>query len=125
MTLGGVAVSSVTPTAVSIPGFATTVNVDGTQTTLDGSGGKTSFVVAPGTFNVTISGFKATDHISFANNSLVSVSNTSYTDGSVTLQYSSGGQTEKVILIGLSGVQDAAINSATDLNTVFGTGTLV
>ncbi len=125
MTLGGVTVSSVTPNAVSIPGFDTTVNVDGSQTTLDGSAGKTSFVVAPGTFNVTISGFKATDHISFANSSLVSVSNTSYTDGSVTLQYSSGGQTEKVILIGLSGVQDAAINSATDLNTVFGTGTLV
>ena len=125
MTLGGVAVSSVAPTAVSIPGFTTTVNVDGSQITLDGSAGNTSFVVAPGTFNVTISGFKATDHISFANNSLVSVSNPSYTDGSVTLQYSSGGQTEKVILIGLSGVQDAGINSATDLNTVFGTGTLV
>jgi hypothetical protein len=68
--------------------------------------------------------FKATDHISFANNDIVSVSNTSYTDGSVTLQYSSGGQTEKVNLVGLSATQDAAINGILDLNTVFGAGTV-
>jgi hypothetical protein len=43
----------------------------------------------------------------------------------VTLQYSSGGQTEKVNLVGLSATQDAAINAVLDLNTVFGAGTVV
>jgi hypothetical protein len=125
MTLGGVTVSNVSQTKLSVPGFSTTVIVDGTKATLDGSAGKVNFVVSPGTFSVNISGFKATDHISFANNDIVSVSNTSYSDGNVTLQYSSGGQTEKVNLVGLSATQDAAINAILDLNTVFGAGTVV
>ena len=124
MTLGGVTVSNTVQTQLNLPGFTTTVAVDGTKATLDGSAGKINFVVSPGTFSVNISGFKATDHISFANNDIVSVSNTSYTDGSVTLQYSSGGQTEKVNLVGLSATQDAAINGILDLNTVFGAGTV-
>ena len=72
-----------------------------------------------------ISNFKATDHLSFVNNDIVSVSNTSYTDGNVTLQYASAGQTAKVVLIGLSAAQDGGLNILTDLNTVFGAGTLV
>ena len=72
-----------------------------------------------------INNFKATDKLGFVNNNIVSVSNTSYTDGSVTFQYSSAGQTAKVVLVGLSAVQDAGLNTVTDLNNVFGAGTLV
>ena len=125
MTLGGVTVSNVTPTALNIPGFSTSVTVDGSQTSLDGSAGRVTFNVSAGSFSVNINNFKATDKLGFVNNNIVSVSNTSYTDGSVTFQYSSAGQTAKVVLVGLSAVQDAGLNTVTDLNNVFGAGTLV
>jgi len=125
MTLGGVTVSNVTATSLKIPGFATTITVDGTQKSLDGSAGQVTFVVSAGTFSVNISNFKATDHLSFVNNDAVSVSNTSYTDGNVTLQYASAGQTANVVLTGLSPVEDAGLNWVTDLNSVFGSGTLL
>ena len=102
----------------------TTINVDGTQASVSGSAGNLAFVIAAGNFTETISGFRSGDTLSFVDNTLISVSNTSYTDGNVTLTYASGGKVANVVLTGLTASQDASINFGSDLNTVFGTGTL-
>ena len=102
----------------------TTINVDGSQASVSGSAGNISFAVSAGNFTETITGFRASDSLSFVDNTLISVSNTSYSDGNVTLTYASGGKVANVILTGLTASQDAAFNFANDLNTIFGTGTL-
>ena len=102
----------------------TTINVDGTQASVSGSAGNVAFVVVAGSFTETITGFRSGDTLSFVDNTLISVSNTSYTDGNVTLAYASGGKVANVVLTGLTASQDASINFGSDLNTVFGTGTL-
>ena len=102
----------------------TTINVDGTQASVSGSAGNVAFVIAAGNFTETITGFRSGDTLSFADNTLISVSNTSYTDGNVTLAYASGGKVANVVLTGLTASQDASINFGSDLNTVFGAGTL-
>jgi serralysin len=101
------------------------VKIDGTQATVSGSAGNIAFIVSAGTFTATITGFRATDTISFPDNSLMSVSNTSYSDGLVTLSYAAAGQVANIILSELTTVQDGSINFAGDLNAVFGAGTLV
>ena len=101
------------------------VKIDGTQATVSGSAGNVAFIVSAGTFTATIAGFRATDTISFPDNSLISVSNTSYSDGLVTLSYAAAGQVATIILSELTTVQDGSINFAGDLNAVFGAGTIV
>jgi len=51
------------------------------------------------------------------------VDQSSFTDGSISLQYASGGNVVKITLTGLTATQDSAIFGASDLNTVFGPGT--
>jgi len=47
---------------------------------------------------------------------------TSFSDGTVSLQYKSGDNIAKITLTGLTTAQDSLIFGVNDLNTVFGAG---
>lgn len=105
-----------------------TVAIAAAGTTTDGgSTVSTTYNVTNGTYTHSIAGFGTGDKLVFATgNATASVSNTSFTDGSVTVQSSnaSSGTTVTITLTGLTNAQDAALNSAADFNTLFGAGTI-
>jgi hypothetical protein len=53
----------------------------------------------------------------------VSLINSSFSDGKVTLEDAQSGQVAQVILAGLTPAQDALLFGPSDLNTVLGAGT--
>lgn len=134
--------------ALTAANFASTTYNSGTVTTTPGTGGTGTAAVttdathataltaydastaavtftAPNSGNTYyISGFAAGDKIDFPATNTPTVVNTSYTDGNVTLQFADAGVTSLVILTGLTNAQDMALNSVTDVNTVYGAGTI-
>ena len=77
-------------------------------------------------YTYTIAGFGAGDRIvGPAGETATLADQSSFTDGSLSVQYAKGGNVVKVTLTGLTAAQDASIFSVADLNTVFGAGSFV
>ncbi len=125
MKLGGSTVSSTTgvvaPTLGPSSGNAVAVSAAGTASA---AGGNVTFNVAAGTYLYTITGFGAGDKIGFPAGNAATVINNSFTDGSVVVQWAKSGNQVEIMLTGLTSAQDGSLNSVTDFNTVFGTGTI-
>ena len=74
-------------------------------------------------YNYAIAGFNAGDRIVSPLGTLVTIADqTSFSDGTVSLQYKSGDNIAKITLTGLTTAQDSLIFGVNDLNTVFGAG---
>lgn len=125
MKLGGSTVSStagvVTPTLGPSSGNAVAVSAAGTGSA---AGGNVTFNVAAGTYLYTITGFGTGDKIGFPAGNTPTVVNESFTDGSVIVQWAKSGNQVEIKLTGLTSTQDGSLNSVTDFNTLFGTGTI-
>ncbi len=124
MKLGG---STVTPNAGIVaptlgPSGGNTVAVSAAGTG-SAAGGNVTFNVATGNYSYTITGFGAGDKIGFPAGNSPTVINDSFTDGSVVVQWAKSGNQMEITLTGLTS-QDGSLNSITDFNTVFGTGTI-
>ena len=86
----------------------------------------TTYTVGPITssYTYTIAGFGAGDKIVSPTGVTATIADqSSFSDGSVSLQYASGGNVVKITLTGLTNAQDAGILGITGLNSVFGQGT--
>ncbi len=118
----GIAVNTGTGTGTGTSNASIAVTAAGSVT--DTSTVNTTYTVTAGNYTYSIAGFGAGDKIDFPADNTPTVVNSSYTDGSVTLQYANAGVTTLVTLTGLSSANDIAINSIADVNTVFGTGTI-
>jgi hypothetical protein len=87
----------------------------------------TVFVVtqSDSSFQYRVKGFKSGDRIVSQLSVPGSISNQeSFADGSLSLQCASGGNIVKITLTGLTAAQDRAVFGPSDLNTVFGAGTV-
>jgi hypothetical protein len=102
---------------------AKTVLVNATGTA-NASQGVFTFVLAAASFDYTISGFGVGDRIDFPTGAVPTLTNASYSDGQVNLIWSAGGNNVLIKLVGLSGTQDAQLNTLADFNTVFGIGSV-
>jgi hypothetical protein len=76
--------------------------------TESGAAGNVTFNVAAGSYSNTINNFVAGDSVVMPAGVQATVVNTSFTDGTVTLQWASGGQTVNIVLTGLTNAQDQA-----------------
>ena len=125
MTLGGSVVSKTTPAGITSSVFTSggLVAVSATGAS-SAAGGDVTYTLAMGNYAYSISGFGSGDKIVSPAGVPSSLLNNSYTDGAVTIQSASAGQMVQITLTGLSNAQDAALNSLSDLNAVFGVGTL-
>jgi len=135
MRLGGTLVSPTAPGAVVPTQVDTSLKAPSGRlnTSITGAGtsnaatGDTTFTLGPITssYTHTIAGFGAGDKIVGPAGVLASVADqTSFTDGSLSLQYASGGNIVKITLTGLTAAQDGGVFGPSDLNTVFGAGTV-
>ena len=95
-----------------------------TMGTADASQDVVTFELAAASFDFTISGFGLGDRIDFATGATPTLTNASNSDGQVDLTWSAGGNNVVIQLVGLSGVQDAQLNSLADFDTVFGVGSV-
>lgn len=125
MKLGGSTVSPtagvVAPTLGPSSGNSVAVSAAGVGSAV---GGNVTFNVAAGTYLYTITGFGAGDKIGFPTGNAPTVINNSFTDGSVIVQWAKSGNQMEIVLTGLTNTQDGTLNSVTDFNSVFGTGTI-
>lgn len=110
-------------TGVATPTTAS-VSVAASGSNSDSSSVNTTYTFASGDYTYTISGFGSSDKLVFPTSSVLTLSNSSYTDGIVTLQSVYGGKTSYVSLTGLSAATDAMLTSASAFNTVFGSSTI-
>lgn len=90
----------------------------------DASTGNIQFNITAGNYTYTIANFAKGDVLHFPAGQTPTLNNVNYTDGSVDVQYESGGTTTHIVLTGLTLSQDAVLGFS-DLNTVFGAGTVV
>ena len=103
-----------------------TVAVTGAGTVTDGGSTiDTTYNFTAGTYTYSIAGFGDGDVLSFPAGEVASIFNESYTDGKVLVTKVSNSQTITVELTGLSAADDVKLNFISDLNTVFGTGTIL
>jgi hypothetical protein len=121
MKLGTATVSATAATAISLN---TAVAVSGAGTS-SAANGDFIFNVAMGNYTYSISGFGTGDKIAGPTGVTGTLDNSSFSDGSVTLQYAQLGQVVQITLTGLTSAQDGALHSLLDLNTIFGSGTIV
>lgn len=112
---------NVTVVNVGPTNAAITVNAAGANPDADNV--NTTYTVQLGNYTYTITGFDPGDKIVSPAGVPVSLNNSSFADGQVTLEYAQGGQVANVTLTGLTGAQDAQLFGTADLNTVFGAGT--
>jgi hypothetical protein len=133
MRLGGSLVSSVTPSNVVPLQIDTTakggrISAPITSTgTFNAATGDVTFSLASVTssYDYTIAGFGAGDRIVGPSGVTPTITDQgSFTDGSLSVQYVSGGNVVKITLTGLTAAQDSAIFGIPFLNSVFGEGTI-
>lgn len=114
------------PTPPAGTPVAQNVAVSATGNVSETAATNTTYTVAPVTssYIYSIVGFGLGDKIvGPAGVSATVTDQASFTDGSLSLQFASGGNIVKVTLTGLTAAQDSAIFGAADLNSVFGAGT--
>jgi len=113
--------------AVVVPGgpVAAAVTVNAAAAVVETAATNTTYTVATpaSSFVYSIAGFGAGDKIVSPAGVAASLTNGSFTDGTATVQYATGGNVVQITLTGLTNAQDGALFAATDLNTVFGAGT--
>ena len=91
----------------------------------DASSGDKIFTFGSGSYAVTVNGFSTNDHLAFDFTiPIVSVTNSSTSDGSLLLQVVDGNtnNTISITINGMSSAQDSAIASLASFNTTFPTG---
>ena len=108
-----------------VVGPSTTTNISGTVTTGTGTSGVDTFNIASGNYNASIAGFAANDKLVFAAGSVETITNTSATDGNITVAGVLNNQLVTIQLTGVSTALDAQVFSVASFNTAFGTGSLV
>ena len=88
--------------------------------TESGAAGNVTFNVAAGSYTNTITNFVVGDSVVMPAGVQATVVNSSFTDGTATLQWASGGQTVSIILTGLTNAQDqaAAFHAGSNIFTV-------
>lgn len=111
--------------------YAANVSIASAGSNADSSSVKTKYTVATPsastTYVYTISGFGMGDKIEFPNTNTPTVINTNLGDGNIILQYADGktGTTLQIVLSGIGAINDAAIGGISDMNKVFGDGTVI
>ncbi|NDD14966.1 MAG: hypothetical protein EB072_20620, partial [Betaproteobacteria bacterium] len=134
MRLGGTLVSSAAPSAVvplevdatlKAPSDRVNVLITGAGS-FNASTGDITFNLASitSTYSYAITGFGAGDSLVGPTGISPSITNDSFADGVIELGFASSGNLVKITLTGLTASQDGAIFGASDINTVFGAGTL-
>ena len=106
-----------------VVGPSTTTNINAT-TNGNGTSGVDTFNIAPGSYTASIAGFGVNDKLVFAPGTVEAISNTSGTDGNITVTGSLNNQLVTIQLTGISTALDTVINP-TQFNAVFGAGSLV
>ena len=120
-----------TPVAPVIPGpgGSTAVTPAAGAAVVGAAGGNFTYNIAnptvSGPLTYSIPGFGAGDKIVSPTGVAPSLLNSSFSDGTVTLQYTTPGNVVNITLTGLTNAQDGSIFGASDLNNVFGAGTFV
>jgi|EndMetStandDraft_3_1072993.scaffolds.fasta_scaffold29464_2 hypothetical protein len=127
---GGTAVQTVNVTVNNVGPTAEAITVSAAGSHTNHANQNETYTIQLGNYTYTINGFDALnvaqgvgDHIVSPAGVPVSLNNSSFTDGSVTLEYAQGGQVATIVITGLTNAQDAALFQPADLNTVFGAGT--
>jgi Ca2+-binding RTX toxin-like protein len=93
--------------------------------TSDASTANNTYTVTAGTYTYTISGFGSGDKIDFPDGIVdPTVNNSSFTDGSIDIQWAPPGSVVTITLTGLTSTQDTSLFSVSDVNTLFGAGTI-
>ena len=108
-----------------VVGPSTTTNISGTVTTGTGTSGVDTFNIASGNYTASIAGFAANDKLVFAAGTVETITNTSDTDGNITVAGVLNNQLVTIQLTGVSTALDAQVFSVASFNTAFGTGSLV
>jgi len=125
---GGGGSTPIVPPPIVLPPTVTTpsVAVSAAGSATETSATNTTYTVGPITssYTYTIAGFGAGDKIVSPSGAAATIDNSSFTDGTFSLQYASGGNVVKITLTGLTSAQDL-IFGVNDLNTIFGAGTFV
>ena len=106
-------------------GPATTNSISPTATTATATTGPDTFNIAAGNYSASIAGFGAKDKLVFAAGSVEAITNTSGTDGNITVTGSLNNQLVTIQLTGVSATLDSQVFDAASFNTAFGTGSLV
>ena len=106
-------------------GPATTNSISPTATTATATTGPDTFNIAAGNYTASIAGFGAKDKLVFAAGSVEAITNTSGTDGNITVTGSLNNQLVTIQLTGVSATLDSHVFDAASFNTAFGTGSLV
>lgn len=83
-----------------------------------------SYMLGAGAYSFEITGFGAGDKLVGPFDALVTLVNSSPTDGQVTLQFVSGAQTASITLMGLTTQQDVSLTGLAAMDVVFGSGAL-
>jgi hypothetical protein len=108
-----------------VVGPSTTTNISASATTGTGTSGVDTFNIASGNYNASIAGFAANDKLVFAAGSVETITNSSATDGNITVAGVLNNQLVTIQLTGVSTALDAQVFSVASFNTAFGTGSLV
>ena len=106
-------------------GPATTTAISSTTTTGTASGGVDTFNIASGNYIASIAGFGVKDKLVFTPGSVEAITNTSVTDGNITVTGSFNNQFVTIQLTGVSTALDSGVFDVQSFNTVFGIGSLV
>jgi hypothetical protein len=104
-------------------GAGTAVAVTGAGN-VDAAGADFAYAFTAGTYTYEIANFAAGDTLDFPDAVAATVSNTSFTDGAVTVQWASGGEIITVNLTGIALENEVALSSVAGFNALFGAGTI-
>jgi hypothetical protein len=109
----------------AVVGPSTSTNISASVTSGTGTTGVDTFNIASGNYSASIAGFGANDKLVFAAGTVESITNTSATDGNITVAGVLNNQLVTIQLTGVSTALDAQVFNVASFNTAFGTGSLV
>jgi len=114
-------------TATGPSGSAVAVSASNASAGFTASSGNFAYAIAEGTYSTTITGFGPGDSLSFfgSNTASLSVTNTSGSDGVVSITGVFNGQAVDVTLSGLSTVLDSQVIGVNSFNNAFGASSII